>query len=130
MTKQSKKIKTVLVIEDEVAMLQILIDGFTFEGFNVIEAKNGKDGLRRALKEHPDLILLDLILPKMDGMTMLEKLRTDNWGRDVPVIILSNLSNTEIIAQALENGTYGFLVKADWKLEDLVEKVKERLRLK
>lgn len=81
MIKQSKKSKTILVVEDQIPILQILVYRFDSEGFNVIEAKNGKDGLELALKEHPDLILLDIILPKLDGIEMLKKLRADNWGK-------------------------------------------------
>ncbi|MBZ9572118.1 response regulator [Patescibacteria group bacterium] len=127
---QSTKNKTILVVEDERAMLQILADRFTDEGFSVLEAKNGEEGLERAIKEHPDLILLDIILPKMNGITMLKKLRVDNWGKDVPVIILTNLSDMGTIAKALKDGVYDFLVKTDWKLEDIVKKVKEKLEFK
>lgn len=127
MIEQSTKNKTILVIEDERAMLQVLVDRFTDEGFSILEAKNGEEGLECAFKKHPDLILLDIILPKMDGITMLKKLRVDNWGKDVPVIILTNLNHMGTIVEALENGVYDFLVKTDWKLEDVVERVKERL---
>lgn len=130
MTDQTIKNKIILVVEDEKPMLEVLVESFAGEGIIVLGATDGEEGLKRALEEHPDLILLDIVLPKMDGITMLKKLRTDNWGKDVPVIILSNLSNIETIAQALEGGVYDFLVKTDWKLKDLVEKVKERLELK
>jgi len=128
--KQSKKSKTILVIEDQIPMLQILVYGFDSEGFNVIEAKNGKDGLAMALKEHPDLILLDIILPKLDGIEMLKKLRVDNWGKDVPVVVLTDLSDKETIAKTLENQSYDFFVKSESTIKHVVKRVKKKLRLR
>ncbi|MBZ9569875.1 response regulator [Patescibacteria group bacterium] len=127
MTEQSTKNKTILVIEDDAPTLQALVDTFTSEGFHVLKAKDGKKGLELALKEHPDLVLLDIIMPKMDGMTMLKKLREDEWGKDVQVVILTNLSSVEKTAEALKGRVYDYFVKTNWKLEDLVKRVKERL---
>lgn len=119
--------KKILVIEDEAPLSDVLIDKLTSERFSVSGAKNGEEGLELALKEHPDLILLDIIMPVMDGMTMLYELRKDPWGNSVPVILLTNLSDAERVAEALRLKVYDFLVKSDWKLEDLVTKVKEKL---
>lgn len=130
MVEQSTKNKTILVIEDYTPTLQVLVDTFTSEGFNVLEAKNGGEGLELALKRHPDLILLDLKMPKMDGMTMLNKLRENDWGRDVQVIILTNLSTIEKTAEALENGVYDYYIKTNLKLEELMKRVKERIGFK
>ncbi len=77
MDTQTKKI---LVVEDDVPELNALRDKFTREGFSILTAKNGEEGLAIALREHPDLILLDIIMPVMDGITMLVKLREDSWG--------------------------------------------------
>ena len=126
----SSKNKTILVIEDEPAMLEVLADTLISEGFDVLKARSGEEGLKFALKEHPDLILLDLILPKMNGMTMLRKLRKDDWGSNVQVVILTNLSAIEKTAEALESKVYDYLVKTNWRLEDIVKKVKERLEVK
>lgn len=130
MIKQSKKSKTILVVEDQIPILQILVYRFDSEGFNVIEAKNGKDGLELALKEHPDLILLDIILPKLDGIEMLKKLRADNWGKDVPVVILTNLSDKETLAKTLENQSYDFFVKSESNIKNVVKRAKEKLGLR
>lgn len=124
---QSKKI---LIVEDEQDILQTLVNNFTHEGFDVLEAKNGEEGLKLAFKEHPDLILLDIIMPVMDGMTMMKKLREDKWGQDVPVIMLTNLSDVERVSKAVESGVYEYLVKSDWKIEDIVKKVKKKLGVK
>jgi len=122
--------KTILIIEDELPQLKSLADEFTDEGFRVLKAQNGEVGLTMALREHPDIILLDMVMPVMDGMTMLKKLRGENvWGRGVPVILLTNLSaddeqRTRDIT-ATEPAYY--LVKSRWTLRDVVEKVRERL---
>ena len=118
--------KTILIVEDEVSLLNALRDKLTRENFAVLEAKNGEEGLEIALREHPDLILLDLIMPVMDGMTMLKKLRHDSWGTKVSVIILTNLSDAEgSLMRSI--GSLDYIVKSNWKLEDVVAKVRERL---
>ena len=118
---------TVLIVEDEQSLRQTLVDKLTREGFDVLEAKNGEEGLERALKKHPDLILLDIIMPVMDGMTMMKKIHEDKWGRGVPVIMLTNLSDIERVSKAVESGVYEYLIKSDWKIGDLVKRVKEKL---
>lgn len=119
----------ILIVEDELPLLKVLTDKFTGEGFTVIQAKDGSEGLAVALKEHPDLILLDIIMPVMDGMTMLKKLREDSWGQNAPVVMLTNLSDSKNVSDAIASGIGDFLVKSDWTLEDLLTKVKSRLGL-
>jgi len=127
MPEQSKK---VLIVEDEEDLREAMVDKLTREGFQVNEAKNGEEGLEVASKEHPDLILLDIVMPKMDGMTMMKKLReTNTWGKEVPIILLTNLSADEekIIQSIVENEPSYYLVKSDWKIGDVVQKVRETL---
>lgn len=120
--------KKILIVEDEAPLRNAIADILAFEGFTVFQAKNGQEGLDIALKEHPNLILLDLMMPVMDGLTMLEKLRSDpDWGATAPVILLTNINDPEKVAQATEAGSYDFLVKSDWNIEDVVKKVKNRL---
>ncbi len=119
--------KKILIVEDEVALLQVLTEKLKKDNFEVLQARNGQEGLQQAFSLHPDLILLDIIMPVMDGMTMLAKLRIDEWGKSVPVIILTNLSNEQRVAESLQQGVYDYLVKSDWTLEDLVQKIKNRL---
>ena len=116
-----------LIVEDEISLCKVLRDKLTREGFSVLEAKDGKEGLETALVQHPDLILLDIIMPVMDGMTMLTELRKDEWGKNAKVIFLTNLSEAEKIAESHTKGVYDYLVKSDWKLSDVVKKVRERL---
>lgn len=75
--------KKILIVEDEESLLKTLGEKFTLEGFEVVKAQNGVEGLRVALQEHPDLILLDIVMPVMGGMEMLGKLRQDDWGKNV-----------------------------------------------
>lgn len=119
--------KKILIIEDEMVLAKALVNKFSKEGFNIATARNGEEGLEMALKQKPDLILLDIIMPKMDGLTMLEQLRKDEWGKNVKVILLTNLSDEEKLARALQEGVHDYLVKSDWKIEDVVEVVKDKL---
>jgi len=120
--------KKILIVEDEKSLLDVLVMKFSDEGFEVHQARDGVQGLETAVVKKPDLILLDIIMPRMDGITMLKKLREDLWGKEVPVILLTNLGDSEKIAEVMEYGVYDYLVKAEWKMEELVERVKSRLK--
>ena len=117
----------ILIVEDEEPVLKVLSEKLSAEGFRTLLARDGVQGLKTALAKKPDLILLDILLPVMDGITMLKKLREDEWGKKVPVLILTNLSGAENVAQALLQGAFDYLIKTDWTLEDLVRKVKTQL---
>lgn len=117
----------ILVIEDDQFLHKAIVTKLEKEGFSVISAYDGKEGLDQALANHPDLILLDIILPVMDGMTVLDELRKDEWGVKAEIIILSNLSGAEKDTKIEENKVREFLVKSDWKLEDLVALIKQKL---
>ena len=121
--------KKILIVEDEQDLREALTDKLTREGFSVLAAKNGEEGLKVALDARPDLILLDIVMPIMDGMTMMKKLREENeWGKNVSIILLTNLSATdEIISGIVEDEPAYYLVKSDWKIGDVVKKVRERL---
>jgi len=122
--------KKILIVEDERSLMQVLADRLALEGFNVIKAYDGQEGLDSARKEMPDLILLDLIMPVMDGMTMLEEMRKDDCCKIIPAIVLTNLIDKEQVAKALSAGSYDYLVKTDWKIEDIIIKIKVKLNLK
>ena len=105
-------------------------DKFTHEGFSVLPASDGEEGLGISLSSHPDIILLDLLMPKMNGMSMLEKLREDDWGKDVPVIILTNLNPDDIIvAQVVRDHPAYYLLKSNAKLDEIVHKAKDVLTI-
>ncbi len=126
----TEKKKTVLIVEDEQPQVTALMDELTDNGFNVLRAVNGQDGLEIALRDKPDLILLDIVMPIMDGMTMLKQLRKENdWGKSVPVILLTNLSadNDERMWDIAATEPAYYLVKSNWSLHDVMEKIRERL---
>jgi CheY-like chemotaxis protein len=120
----------ILVIEDERMVRDALVRKLQTTGFTILEAGDGQEGLNLAQKEKPDLILLDLILPLMDGITVLEKLRADEATRPIPVIVLSNLSDDATVEESKKKGVYDYLIKTDWTLDDVIAKVKEVLKIK
>ena len=124
--------KTILVVEDEKSLRDAIVDILKIKNFNPLEAKNGIEGVKMALGKHPDLILLDLIMPEMDGMTALKKIRDDAWGEKVPVIILTNLSATDeqLIEDVVTHKPMHYLIKSDWKLHDVVDKIEKILEIK
>ena len=123
-----KTAKTILIVEDEVPLLNVLRDKLTHEGFAILTAEDGVEGLELALTKHPDLILLDINLPGMDGLTVLKHINADAWGAKAKVIMLTNLNDYQSVAAALALGSKDFLVKSDWKIEELVKIVHENLR--
>ncbi len=127
-TTQDKK---VLIIDDETPMLDALTDKFEREGFDrVLTAHDGEEGLAKALAERPDLILLDILMPKMDGITMLKKLREDEWGKTVKVIILTNFDTTDdMLKEVTSTEPSYYLLKSNWRIEDVIIKAKEVLGL-
>jgi len=122
--------KIVLVVEDDGSLRNALFDKLKLKGFFPVEARNGEEGLQFALRDRPDLILLDILMPDMDGITMMKKLRaTDTWGKQVPIILLTNLSsdNEEITKAVSEGGPVQFLIKSDLTIDAVLEKVSEQL---
>jgi len=120
------KEKIILIVEDEAVLIKALQIRMAKSGFKVVLAKNGKEGLKQALELRPDLILLDLVMPVMDGLTMLKKLREDKWGKKATVFILSNLSDEYKKVEAKELGIENYLIKSDESLENLVKIIKKR----
>lgn len=121
------QIKKILIVEDDKLLQRILSEEFQKNNFLVSLASNGAEGLDKALYEKPNLILLDIVMPVMDGLTMLKNLRAEKEGAKIPVMILTNLSGPEAIEKGIQSGTFDFLVKANWELGDIVKKVRERL---
>ncbi|MBT4849303.1 response regulator [Candidatus Parcubacteria bacterium] len=120
--------KVLLIVEDDLALAKALVGKFSKENFQLLEAKNGEEGLKLALDKKPDLILLDIVMPRMDGISMLKELRQDDWGKGVPVIILSNLADAQDNSEIIQEHIVDYLIKTDWSLEDIVKKVKDTLK--
>lgn len=126
-----RKGKTILVVEDEDALRRALFDKLTREGFDAVEAKNGEEGLQKTMKHEPELVLLDIVMPKMDGITMLTKLREREAAEKkerTPVIFLTNLNPDDGAVRVVtkEEPAY-YLMKTDWTIDEVVEIVKARL---
>lgn len=122
--------KTILVIEDEKSERDALIDALQQKGFASLAAGNGEEGVKLALSRHPDLILMDLMMPMMDGMAALKKIRQNKWGAYVPVIILTNVSATDeqLVEDMVTHKPMNYLVKSDWKIYDIVKKIEHILK--
>ena len=116
--------KKVLVIEDEEFLRKLIATKLVNSNYEVIEAVDGEGGLKKIKEAKPDIVLLDLILPGMDGFTFLEKIKDDSETKGIPVIILSNLGQKEEIEKGLKLGAKDFLVKANLTPKDIVEKIK------
>lgn len=121
----AKKNYSVLLIEDDSFLANIYKTKFEMEGFKVTVAGNGELGLKEAKKKSPDVILLDILLPKMDGFTVLEQLKEDSDLKSVPVILLTNLGQKDDVDKGLKLGAADYLIKAHFKPSETVEKVKK-----
>lgn len=114
----------VLIIEDELSILNGISDKFTHESFIVFKATNGQEGLDIALKNHPDVILVDNLMPNTDGFYFLENIRKDEWGKNALIIMWSNSHDSTTIARAKKIGVYDFMIKSEWEYRDIVNKVR------
>jgi CheY-like chemotaxis protein len=119
--------KKILIVEDEAMLADVMRDEFVNAGFDVSVARDGQEGLAMAQSVHPDLMLVDVLMPKMDGITMLKNLRTNPEFAKIPASVLTNLNDSQTIQDALESGAYDFLVKSNWNPKDMVKYVKEKL---
>jgi len=117
--------KKILIVEDEPQQRDALKIKFEEGGYTVLLAENGKMGLQVALEQEPDIIVTDILMPVMDGIQMIEMIRSDVWGKTVPVIVLTNLGDRE--GSMLDQKTHDFLVKSDVTLEQIFEKVDQQL---
>src|SRR5579859_704360 len=119
---------SILLIEDDQSLLVLYEEKFRLEGFTFLAATDGETGLKSALQNHPDVILLDILLPKMNGLDMLTELRKNPWGAKVPVILLTNLDTTdEILKNVTETQPSYYLVKANTTPKIVIEKVRDVL---
>ncbi len=129
--KSSVQSKTILVVEDDEDLNRAIADMLRRENFLSFEAKNGKEGVEIALTKHPDLILLDLLMPVMGGLTALKNIRADAWGKKVPVIILTNFNQADdrITTDYVTYQPEEYLVKSEVKLRDVINKIKDILKV-
>ena len=119
--------KKILIVEDDLVLQKLLSEYLAGEGFEVKTADDGEVGTEMALSENPDLILLDIILPKRNGYEVLKEVKSNIHTKDVPVVLLTNLDSINDVEKALALGASTYLVKADYKLEEVGKKIKETL---
>ncbi len=119
----------VLLVEDDVFLANIYTTKFEMEGFKISHSDNGQKGLEDAKKKKPDIILLDILLPKMDGFAVLEEIQKDETLKSIPVILLTNLGQKDDVEKGLEMGAKDYLIKAHFKPSEVVEKVKNVLKM-
>lgn len=125
-----EKIYKVLVIDDKKLSRDPIVSELKNNNFEILEAEDGEVGIMSSFYDHPDLILLDIVMPKMDGVGVMEKLRSDPWGKNVPLIILTSEDTSEKLLEAIEKFSPAFyLVKDKVNPSIIVQKVKEALNL-
>jgi len=119
--------KKILFVEDESALQKAFGDILKQVGYKMISALNGEIGFNLAKAKKPDLILLDLVLPKMHGFEVLKKLKKEPETKEIPVIVLTNLERMEDVEQAVKLGAAAYLVKAQYTVEEVMEKIKKAI---
>ena len=118
----------ILFIEDDPLIIKIYTTRLTADGFQVFSAENGEDGLKIAEQELPNLVVLDIMMPKIDGFGVLEKLRIHDHLKNIPILIYSNLAQEGEIARALKMGATEFIIKANLSPTEMVNKIKQYLQ--
>lgn len=122
--------KKILIVDDEPNIRELFVDTLSPHGFECITARNGLEGLNLILTASPDLVLLDLRMPDMDGLAMLRELRKKNGGEKIPVIILSTLNDEKSVSEALQLGVSDFLEKSNWNITELMERIHNKIIVK
>ncbi|OGM12706.1 hypothetical protein A3A76_04295 [Candidatus Woesebacteria bacterium RIFCSPLOWO2_01_FULL_39_23] len=117
--------KKVLIIEDDPFLLKIYQEKFTGEGFDVVTAEDGVEGLRLAKEGNLNIVILDILIPKLSGVDLLLKLREDDKGKTLPVIALTNLTQPEEQQKVMTLGVKEYLVKSDYTPNQVVEKIRK-----
>jgi len=122
--------KTILVVDDHEFLRKFWQNKLSSSNYKIIQASDGDEGLKKAKSEVPDLILLDIIMPKVNGYEVLKNLKADEKTKDIPVIVLSNLGKDEEIKQGLKLGAVDFIVKSDVIPSEVEQKIKKYLNNK
>ena len=124
-------IKKILIIDDDKIFSKILRDGLIGGGqgkYEVLTAFDGEEGLAVAAKERPDLVMLDMMMPKLTGIEFLKKYRQEEWGKDTPVIVETQLSDLEKMSEGVALGVRGYIIKSDYSLETILRQVEDILK--
>lgn len=119
--------KKILIVDDEPNVIQILTEKLGSEGFVVDSARDGHEALSKVEIDKPDLILLDIVMPKLDGISVLKKVKENSQTQNIPVIILTNLYDDKKVAEVINAGGTDYLVKVEHPIKEIIAKVKEKL---
>ncbi len=119
--------KKIVIIEDEEILLKLLEQKLNKEGYQVEIARNGKEGLEKLKKQKPDLVLLDIIMPKMGGFEVMEEIKQDKDLKGLPIVIISNSGQPVELSRAKELGVRDWLIKTDFDPEEVIDKVKKQI---
>ncbi len=120
--------KKILIIEDDRFLRELISRKLSDDGFKTVEAVDGEEGIKKVKEEKPDLILLDLILPSIDGFEVLSRIKKDESVKSIPVIILSNLGQKEEVEKGLKMGALDYLIKAHFTPGEIISKIKNNLK--
>ncbi|PLX21765.1 response regulator [Candidatus Parcubacteria bacterium] len=120
--------KKILIVEDDEFLLSMYSTKFEIEGYEVVIAANGEEGVEKSRNSNPDIILLDIMLPQMDGFDVLKKIKASRETNSIPVILLTNLSQKQDVEQGLSLGADDYLVKAHFMPSEVVDKIKRLIK--
>lgn len=120
--------KKILIVEDDKFLRELIAKKLTAEGYQTIEAKDGEEGIKKLIEEKPDLVLLDLILPGIDGFEVLKQAKENPQVAEIPVIVLSNLGQRDDVEKGLGLGAIDFLIKAHFTPREIIDKIKSVLK--
>ncbi len=120
--------KKILVVEDDKFLRELIAKKILAEGYIAVEAKDGEEGLKKIEEEKPDLVLLDLVLPGMTGFDILENVNENPLLSDIPIVVFSNLGQSDDVDRAINLGAKDFLIKAHFTPQEIIEKIKSVLK--
>jgi len=126
--KENQKNKKIMVVEDDSFVMDIYCTKLNQEGYEVLMAENGAEAIKKLEKEVPDLVLLDIIMPYVDGLQVLRKIKADEKLKNIPVILLTNLSQKEDINEGLGLGADDYLIKSHFTPSEVLEKIKKYIK--
>lgn len=117
----------ILIVDDDRVLRSMLREFLEKDGFGVVEAENGDEALEKVSVEHPDVVLLDAILPRKSGFQVLEDIKSQEKTKSIPIIMLTNLEEAEDIEKSVRLGAFMYMVKSDYQMEDIVRNVRRAL---
>jgi CheY-like chemotaxis protein len=117
--------KKVLIIDDDMTLLEMYVERLKMEGYEVLSATNGEDGIKEALREKPDVILLDIMMPRINGFGVMEKIKENPATKDIPVIFLTALIQDSTREKGKQAGAKDFIVKSETMPGEVIEKIKK-----